>query len=70
MLRERGGRACAAARGNVRTGRVSSEPRSGELKGTAACRRVCVSAALCYTERLVSQLQTARGKKKKSREEE
>lgn len=59
----RGDEACVAKRGDVRAGRVSSETRSAELKGNAACRRVCVSAALCYTERLVSQQKTA-GKKK------
>lgn len=48
----------------VSAGRVSSETRSVELKGNAACRRVCVSAALCYTECLVSQQNTA-GKKSK-----
>lgn len=59
--------ACVAKRGDVRAGRVSSETRSVKLKGNAACRRVCVSAALCYTERLVSQQKTAgRGKKKVS----
>lgn len=62
---ERGGRACTAVRGNVRTGRVSAETRLVELKGNAACRRVCVSAALCYTERLVSQSQTAGGEKRR-----
>lgn len=56
-----------ALRGNVRTGQVFSETRSVKLKGNAACRRVCVSAALCYTERLVSQQQTARGGKKEER---
>lgn len=45
----------------VSAGRVSSETRSAELKGNAACRRVCVSAALCYTESLVSQQNTAGG---------
>lgn len=56
MLREE---ACVAVRGDVRAGRVSSETRSAELKGNAACRRVCVSVALCYTECLVSQQQTS-----------
>lgn len=67
-LRVGGDEACVAKRGDVRAGQVSSETRSVELKGNAACRRVCVSAALCYTECLVSQQKTA-GRKKKSRHE-
>ena len=47
---------------DVSTGWVYFLPRSVELKGNAACRHVCVSAALCYTESLVSQRQTAGGK--------
>lgn len=43
----------------VSAGRVSSETRSVEFKGNVACRRVCISAALCYTEWLVSQQNSA-----------
>lgn len=67
MLREE---ACIAVRGNVRTGRVSSEMRLVQLKWNAACWHVWVSAALCYTERLVSQQQTATGREEKEKERE
>lgn len=67
---ERRGWACVAGRGNVRTGQVSSELRSVELKRTAACRRVCVSAALCYTEHLVSQQPRLTDEKSREKERE
>lgn len=66
---EREARVPTAVRGNVRTGWVSSKLRSVDLKGNAACWHVCVSDALCHTERLVSQQQTAIEKRVKRENE-